>query len=31
MTKTEDTQRCSPACTCVNCTCGSNCRCARKD
>jgi hypothetical protein len=31
MTKTDDTQRCSPACTCAHCTCGSDCRCARKD
>jgi len=32
MTKTNDeAQRCSPACTCTNCKCGDDCRCARKD
>jgi hypothetical protein len=29
--RNDEAKRCSPACQCVKCKCGDDCRCARKD
>ena len=29
MMKNDRNDRCKPACTCNNCTCGANCRCKK--